>query len=619
MIICILYYLTILQINYLCKINHNNSRKMKKTVVLLLFIFAFLEISAQKQQENNINNDINRIIAHENRFDKLIDLAKSYMETNPEFAFNCAYKADEIANQTNDKKKQAYSKATIGDIFNMNNFYSLSVSYYEKAVKELLSINDHNTINKIYIKVAKLYQNNEIDIKWSIMAMENALNYALLTNNPNTIIETNIEFAELHLSQKNHKEALKHYSKVLEHEINDNTIYAIAKTITSIANINASEKKYSKALALADSSLKLSKEKKIDTLTIKNYGLKGLIYDSLAMFDSAKIYYRKAADIAYAIEEFDECAEYMHKIGHLNIKHNKINEAISVYKILSDSTEKFKMYDHCNNAFYQLSKCHAILGNYEEAYRLLNKYDIYNTIADNHRHEKKIKDINTNYLLALNVNEVKAREIENEDIKNYKQNMTILASAIIIILTSLVVILILSTRNKYLHHKSMETSYEQQLKIDQMENELMEIQLKSNKESLINLALHFKSYIEYINPLKAKLKEALDAPENEQKGKFKNIYMELQNNNGLFNNTENLHKQINEIYKDFIDRLEQKYPTLTKSEKRLCTMLYTNMSSKEIAVISNTTIRSVETARYRLRKKFDLTRDEDMVDFLKSI
>ena len=48
-------------------------------------------------------------------------------------------------------------------------------------------------------------------------------------------------------------------------------------------------------------------------------------------------------------------------------------------------------------------------------------------------------------------------------------------------------------------------------------------------------------------------------------------------------------------------------------------MLYTNMSSKEIAVISNTTIRSVETSRYRLRKKFDLTRDEDMVKFLRNI
>lgn len=619
MIICILYHLTILQINYLCKINHNTFRKMKKTVVLLLFIFAFLEISAQKQQENNINNDINRIIAHENRFDKLIDLAKSYMETNPEFAFNCAYKADEIANQTNDKKKQAYSKITIGDIFNINNFYSLSVSYYEKAIKELLSINDYCTINKIYIKIAKLYQNNEIESKWSIEAMENALNYAKMTNNQNIIIETNIEYAEIQLSQKNHNEALKHYNKVLEHEINDNTVYAIAKTLTSIANINASEKEYAKALVLADSSLKLTKEKKLDLLTINNYGLKGYVFDSLMMFDSAKLYYQKAAALAYSAEKYSECSDYMHKIGLLNMNHDKINEAIIVFKILSDSTEKFKMYDHCNNAFYQLSKCHAILGNYDKAYRLLNKYDIYNTIADDLRHEKKIQAINTNYLLALNVKEIKAKEIETENTKNFKQNMIVLSLSTIIILTSLVVILILFSRNKNLYHKSMETSYEQQLKIDQMENELMEIQLKNNKESLINLAIHFKSYIEYINPLKAKIKEAIEAPDNEQKTKFKNIYTEMQNNNSLYNNTENLHKQINEIYKDFIDRLEQKYPSLTKSEKRLCTMLYTNMSSKEIAVISNTTIRSVETSRYRLRKKFDLTRDEDMVDFLRSI
>lgn len=592
---------------------------MKSSILFLLLICTFWGVSAQNQQENNINTDISRIIVHENRFDKLIDLAKSYMETNPEFAFNCAYKADEIANQTNDKKKQAYSKITIGDIFNINNFYSLSVSYYENAVKELLSINDYSTINKIYIKIAKLYQNNEFDGKWSVEAMENALNYAKMTNNQNTIIETEIAYAEILTIQENYKDALKHYNNILQYNIDDNTIDAIAKTLTSIANIKSTEKKFHEALALADSSLKLSKEKKSDLLTISNYGLKGLVFDSLMMFDSAKLYYLKAADLAFSIEKFDECSDYMHKIGLLNMNHNKINEAITVFKILSDSTEKFKMYDYCNNAFYQLSKCHALLENYEEAYRLLNKYDIYNTIADNLSHEKKIKDINTNYLLALNVNEVKAKEIENENIKNYKNNIIILTLSTIIILTSLIVIMILFTRNKYLHHRSMETSYEQQLKIDKMENELMEMQLKNSKESLINLALHFKSYIEYINPLKAKLKEALDAPESEQKGKFKNIYMDLQNNNSLFNNTENLHKQINEIYKDFIDRLEQKYPTLTKSEKRLCTMLYINMSSKEIAVISNTTIRSVETSRYRLRKKFDLTRDEDMVDFLRSI
>ena len=73
------------------------------------------------------------------------------------------------------------------------------------------------------------------------------------------------------------------------------------------------------------------------------------------------------------------------------------------------------------------------------------------------------------------------------------------------------------------------------------------------------------------------------------------------------------------IYKDFLDRLSRKYPDMTKSEKRLCVMLYINMSSKEIAAISNITLRSVETMRYRLRKKFNLSRDEDMINFLKNI
>ena len=244
MIIWILVYKVILQIYYLCKVKYYTCRKMKQILVLLLFACTFLSISAQNQQEKNANNDINRIIVHENRLDKLIDLAKSYMETNPEFAFNCAYKAHEIAQQSNDKKKLAYCKITIGDLFNINNFYSHSVAYYEKAVKELLSIKDYKTINEIYIKIAKLYQNNEFDSRWSVEAMENALNYAQMTNDQSIIINTNLEYAEIQLTQKNHKESLKLYNKILKYDINDNTINAIAKTLTSIANIKSLEKKY---------------------------------------------------------------------------------------------------------------------------------------------------------------------------------------------------------------------------------------------------------------------------------------------------------------------------------------------------------------------------------------
>ncbi len=593
----------------------NKTSKMRKTVFLFIALISFIEIYGQNKAENS---DINRIILHENRFDKLIDLAELYMETNPEFAFNCAYKANEIAVQTNDTEKSAYSKIIIGNIFNKSNTYSIAVSYYENAIKDYLTTKNHEYIHNIYIKIAKIYQNNEFDSKWSVDAMEKALNYAMMTNNKKNIIDSYMAYAEIQLSHGNYKDALKYYNEILLFEANKNTYKAITQTLTNIADIKIKEKKYQEALTLIDSSLKNSKYV-FDDITIKNYGLKGCVYDSLRETDSAKLYYKKAINLAYASERFNDCANYMYILGDLNIKLNHIDKAIYVFKILSDSTNKYNMYEYCHNSYYKLSECHALCGEFEEAYAMFHKYNIKKIMAENYYQKKKIKDIHSSYLLSSNIEEIKAKEIETNKVKNYRKNIIIIISGSAIILISSIVILILFIKNKNLYHKSKETAYEQQLKIDKMENELMEIQLKNNKESLINLALHFKSYIEYVNPLKAKLKEIADSPENEIKNKIKNLYVEMQNNNGMFNNTENLHKQINEIYKDFIERLEEKYPDLTKSEKRLCTMLYIDMSSKEIAVISNTTIRSVETSRYRLRKKFDLTRDEDIVAFLRSI
>jgi DNA-binding CsgD family transcriptional regulator len=48
----------------------------------------------------------------------------------------------------------------------------------------------------------------------------------------------------------------------------------------------------------------------------------------------------------------------------------------------------------------------------------------------------------------------------------------------------------------------------------------------------------------------------------------------------------------------------------------MCAYLKMNLSSKEIAPLLNISIRGVETLRYRLRKKFNLSRDENLIDYL---
>lgn len=70
------------------------------------------------------------------------------------------------------------------------------------------------------------------------------------------------------------------------------------------------------------------------------------------------------------------------------------------------------------------------------------------------------------------------------------------------------------------------------------------------------------------------------------------------------------------IHENFFRKLKHKYPSLTPSDLRLCTLLRLNYSTKEIARMLNLTPRGVEAARYRLRKKLLLDGDISLIEFM---
>ncbi len=67
---------------------------------------------------------------------------------------------------------------------------------------------------------------------------------------------------------------------------------------------------------------------------------------------------------------------------------------------------------------------------------------------------------------------------------------------------------------------------------------------------------------------------------------------------------------------DFMRRLKERFPRLTATELRICTLLRNDMSTKEIADMLCTSERTVENHRYRMRKKMDLPPDEHLPLFL---
>lgn len=596
---------------------------MRRIITILLGAFCMMFYNNLFSNNGNGDNDINKIITHENRFDKLIYLANTYSEKNSEFAFNCAYKAQKIAYKTNDLNQTATSNIVLGEIFQKNGSYDYAISYYEKAIEELIMLKEYDSIYRMYIKIALIYNDenyiNNYDKNLSIESMKQAIIFANKSNNPQSMLETYMAFGDIYSKQKEFENAIACYDNILKFKIDNDNINSIILAKTNKAEMLINIKKYNKAISLIDSTLLLCNAYYNINMKMENLAFKARVYDSLDNYEESRNCYRKAIELAYSEHDYEKCGKYMYNLGMLKKRLKSNESAIEVFQILSDSTDAFKMYDICYQSYFQLSDCYANLSDFEKAYEYFNKYDIYYDSATKIENRKKIEQLYIGNNLTLNIEELKKEEQEESNSKSLRTNWIISIVTIIILSVVLVIFIVLFSRNKLLYHKNKEKTYEQQLKIDEMESNLMEIQLKNSKESLINLALHLKSYIEYIDPLKKELKEIIDSPEEEIKGKVRTIYANMQNNISLFNNIESLNKQINEIYKDFFDKLEQKFPGITKSEKRLCVMLYLNMSSKEIAIITNTTLRSVETSRYRLRKKFNLVRDEDMVNFLRNI
>lgn len=70
------------------------------------------------------------------------------------------------------------------------------------------------------------------------------------------------------------------------------------------------------------------------------------------------------------------------------------------------------------------------------------------------------------------------------------------------------------------------------------------------------------------------------------------------------------------IHGNFFQILKSRYPSLTDSDLRFCSYLCMAMSSKEIASMMNISLKGVEAARYRIRKKLQLPSEISLTSFL---
>lgn len=82
---------------------------------------------------------------------------------------------------------------------------------------------------------------------------------------------------------------------------------------------------------------------------------------------------------------------------------------------------------------------------------------------------------------------------------------------------------------------------------------------------------------------------------------------------------EVLQQDTEAVNQDFFQRLAQKYPQLSKTEREICAYIKLNLSTKEMALIRKTTVNTLNVTRHRIRKKMGLERDEELVRAIQEV
>jgi hypothetical protein len=70
------------------------------------------------------------------------------------------------------------------------------------------------------------------------------------------------------------------------------------------------------------------------------------------------------------------------------------------------------------------------------------------------------------------------------------------------------------------------------------------------------------------------------------------------------------------VHEDFFKRLQKDFPNLKPNTLKLCAFLKMRLSTKQISVLTNTAPDSIIKARYRLRKKLNISKSTHLEEFL---
>lgn len=517
-------------------------------------------------------------------------------------------------------------------------FLILSLSIYSQSTKELIdnlnSINNHQKKAELCREIAVNLQNSDWDraIKYIELAEVEAKN----TQVPEFILaDVYITAGKMYSSKEVLDIALQYYLKAYDIYKNNGNLEEVSKIENNLAIIYGQGKDREKALKYFLNVYRYQQTKNDPIKLVKILNNIGTTYLNKNI-DSSLYYYQKAHLInktikddalkvyvctnlarVYALKKDYKNAEYYYDQAFLFAK-EPVNPLIKafVYESFSDYKLKEKNYDavitnakmalelskenqyslsvlNLNKILYQ---AYISKEDYKNAVYYFQKY---NTINDSIHVEEK----------AVNLEKIKLEQdykvrSQIKTLTEQKRVFKYFVVGLILVVGILVLIIFLiKYRNRNIKN---------QLEKEKLKTKMQTLKqnLDAKNKVLIGKAMTEIHRTDSINEILTDLKKIKLKAVNKEMQQAIDIVLKSLEKNLNTDIWKEFEISFEQVHKSFFDKLTTDHPSLTPKDRRLCALLYLDLTTKEISQITGQSFKSIENARTRLRKKFDITNEK---------
>jgi tetratricopeptide (TPR) repeat protein/DNA-binding CsgD family transcriptional regulator len=373
----------------------------------------------------------------------------------------------------------------------------------------------------------------------------------------------------------------------------------------------------------------------------------GAVYVDEKKYDSAIYYFEKCLAVpnitekyqirvktnianTYAMEDkydiaaktFRENLQLLKNSGqyqHLSNNHLSIAKIYNQQKAYAKATshvdsaivyaEKIRSHLLLQWSYYRKAEIAHNSRNFKASREAFLAYDTYKDSLISESRTKRLADLEYAYQFE-NEKQLAASELKNEQSKNRLYFILLFIS----IIGAIITFILLRKNNR------------QRLQIAKNELALKEVEKLKADLALANREKELKKVViknsitgEVLNKTLDDIKEIITLEsERDRKMALRSLSASLLSEKTSISSTSNLQNYIDEVDMEFKVLLDKDFSELKPREKELLCMMKLGLSSSEIGKLFNTTLASIKSARYRIRKKLGLESSDDIIAFIEN-